>query len=61
MVSQVSGFERKSFRVEHRVLREGALMLEGFEVRFLGEPHPEQPGRLRAALIPDEFKARFGF
>lgn len=33
----------------------------GFEVRFLGEPHPDHPGRLRAAIIPADFKARFGF
>lgn len=61
VLSQVSGFERKSMRVEHRVMRGDELMLEGFEVRFLGEPHPDHPGRLRAAVIPADFKARFGF
>lgn len=59
--SRVSGFEARRFRVAHRVLRDGELMLEGFEVRFLGQPHPDDPQRLRAAPIPVEFRRRFGF
>ena len=59
--STVVSFERRSFRVEHRIVRGGETMLEGFEVRFLGEPHPDDPQRLRAAQIPEAFRARFGF
>ena len=59
--SAVVSFERRSFRVEHRVLKDGVEHLEGFEVRFLGEPHPDDPQRLRAAEIPAAFRARFGF
>lgn len=59
--STVAGFERRSFRVEHRVLCAGELRLEGFEVRFLGEPHPDDPARLRAAVIPESFRRAFGF
>ena len=59
--STVTGFERRSFRVEHRILRGAELMLEGFEVRFLGQPHPDDPQRLRAAEIPEDFRRRFGF
>jgi 4-hydroxybenzoyl-CoA thioesterase len=59
--STVAGFERRSFRVEHRILRGAELMLEGFEVRFLGQPHPDDPQRLRAADIPEDFRRRFGF
>jgi 4-hydroxybenzoyl-CoA thioesterase len=59
--STVTGFERRSFRVEHRILRGAELMLEGFELRFLGQPHPEDPQRLRAAEIPEDFRQRFGF
>jgi 4-hydroxybenzoyl-CoA thioesterase len=59
--SRVASFERKSFRVEHRLLCAGELRMEGFEVRFLGQSHPDDPHRLRAAEIPADFKARFGF
>lgn len=58
--STIAGFERRSFRVEHRVLCAGELRLEGFEVRFLGEPHPDDPKRLRAAVIPESFRHAFG-
>ncbi|HMS78277.1 MAG TPA: acyl-CoA thioesterase [Burkholderiaceae bacterium] len=59
--SEVVSFERRSFRVEHAVLKDGVRHLEGFEVRFLGAPHPDDPQRLRAAEIPAAFRAAFGF
>jgi 4-hydroxybenzoyl-CoA thioesterase len=59
--SEVVSFERKSFRIAHRILKDGACHLEGFEVRFLGAPHPDDPARLRAAEIPASFRAAFGF
>ena len=59
--STVTGFERRSFRIAHRILRGETLLVEGFEVRFLGQPHPDDPQRLRAAEIPDDFRRRFGF
>lgn len=61
MHSRVVSFEPRSFRVEHRLLKGDATMMEGFEVRFLGRPHPDDPTRLRAAEIPDDFRAHFGF
>jgi 4-hydroxybenzoyl-CoA thioesterase len=59
--STVTGFEPRSFRVEHRILRGTEVLVDGFEVRFLGEPHPDDPLRLRAAPIPEDFRRRFGF
>ena len=59
--STVTGFERRSFRIAHRILRGETLLVEGFEVRFLGQPHPDDPQRLRAAEIPDDFRRQFGF
>ena len=59
--SVVSGIEARSFRVEHRVMCAGELRLEGFEVRFVGEPHPDDPKRLRAAEVPAELRAALGF
>jgi 4-hydroxybenzoyl-CoA thioesterase len=59
--SQVVSFEPRNFRIAHRIVRGSDTMLEGFEVRFLGQPHPQDPLRLRAAEIPADFRARFGF
>ena len=59
--STVTGFEARSFRIEHRILRGTLVLVEGFEVRFLGQPHPDDPQRLRAATIPEAFRRRFGF
>jgi 4-hydroxybenzoyl-CoA thioesterase len=58
--SRVVGFERRSFRVEHRILRGDELLAEGFEVRFLGLKHPDDPARLRAAELPEAFVQAFG-
>ena len=59
--SQVVSFELRNFRIAHRIVRGSDTMLEGFEVRFLGQAHPQDPLRLRAAEIPADFRARFGF
>ena len=59
--SEVVSFERRSLRVEHRILKDGVLHLDGFEVRFLGVPHPDDPLRLRAAEIPSDVRAAFGY
>jgi len=42
----------KSLRIRHRILRDGELLVEGFEIRFLGVRHPDDPKRLRAIPIP---------
>lgn len=57
--SSVESCEGKRFTVLHRGVRDGTLLLEGREVRFLGAPHPEHKGRLRAIPIPPEIVARF--
>jgi len=59
--STVTGFERRSFRLEHQIRRGDEVLVDGFEVRFLGQPHPDDPQRLRAAEIPPDFRRRFGF
>src|SRR5690606_6000433 len=35
------------------------VLAEGWEVRFIGEPHPDDAERLRALPIPDWFRALF--
>jgi 4-hydroxybenzoyl-CoA thioesterase len=57
--STVSGFERRSFRIEHRILRADTLLVEGFEVRFLGTRHPDDPMRVRALDLDEAFRQRF--
>jgi 4-hydroxybenzoyl-CoA thioesterase len=50
----------KSLRVQHLVRRNGDLLVDGFEIRFLGAPHPDDPKRLRALQIPDEIREALG-
>ncbi len=43
------------FLLEHRILRDGLLLVEGWQTRFIGVHLPEQGGRLAALTIPPEF------
>lgn len=58
--SQVETWDERRFTVRHQAYREGVLLLEGREVRIFGKPHPENPHRLQAIPIPEEFKEAFG-
>lgn len=51
----------KTLRVEHLVRRSGELLVDGFEVRFLGVPHPDDAKRLRAASISDSMREALGW
>jgi 4-hydroxybenzoyl-CoA thioesterase len=57
--SSVAQWSSRTFKLSHRVLRDGQLLVDGWELRFLGEPVPGDPHKLRAAVIPDEMKRRF--
>jgi 4-hydroxybenzoyl-CoA thioesterase len=57
--SEVTGFEPRRFRVEHRILRDDTVLVEGFEVRFLGMRHPEDPMRVRSVELDEAFRQRF--
>jgi 4-hydroxybenzoyl-CoA thioesterase len=57
--STVTGFERRSFRVEHRIVRGETVLVEGFEVRFLGIRHPDDPMRVRALDLDEAFRQHF--
>lgn len=50
----------KSLRVRHLVRRNDELLVDGFEMRFLGTPHPDDPKRLRATEIPDRIREALG-
>jgi len=57
--STVLEFRRSSFDVRHRMLKDGALAVEGFETRVWTVRDPEDPERLRSAPIPAEVIALF--
>jgi 4-hydroxybenzoyl-CoA thioesterase len=55
--SEVSEWGRTSFTVRHRVLKEGKLVVEGFEKRVWAAPHPERAGGIHAQPVPAEIIA----
>lgn len=55
--SEVGEWGRSSFTVRHRILKAGALALDGFEKRVWAAPHPEQPGAIKAQAVPGEIIA----
>ncbi|MFP5407226.1 MAG: acyl-CoA thioesterase, partial [Gammaproteobacteria bacterium] len=58
--STIDRWTRKTFRIAHRALRGDTVLVEGWEVRFIGEPHPDDPERLRAVTLPDSLRELFG-
>ena len=59
--SSVVECNRKSLRVRHLVRRNGELLVDGFEMRFLGVPHPDDPKRLQVMEISDRIREALGF
>ncbi len=57
--SEIERWSAKTFRIAHRALRGDTLLAEGWEVRFIGAPHPDDPKRLRALPIPGWFRTLF--
>jgi 4-hydroxybenzoyl-CoA thioesterase len=51
---------RASFSLEHRLTRDGALAVEGYETRVWVVRDAERPGGFRAEPLPDDVVARFG-
>ena len=52
--STVESWQEKRFTILHQGYRDGELLLEGREVRFMGRVHPQDPKRLQAIAIPDD-------
>ena len=55
--SGVSEWGQSSFTVQHRLLKEGKLAVEGTEKRVWVVPHPTEKGRIKSAPIPHEIVA----
>ena len=56
--SAVTACGRSSFKIEHRLTKDGALAAEGFETRAWVVRHPADPKRMQAQPIPAEVVAR---
>jgi 4-hydroxybenzoyl-CoA thioesterase len=50
----VAEFRRSSFDMQHRLLKGGALAVEGFETRVWVAKHPGDPARMKSQPIPRE-------
>lgn len=57
--SSISEWRTKTLHIEHRILRGSTLLVEGWEVRFVGEHPADDPERLRAVAIPDWMRQAF--
>lgn len=57
--STVESWQEKRFTLFHQGCRDGELLLEGREVRFVGRLHPQAPRRLQAVEIPPEMVEAF--
>ena len=49
-------FGRKSIRLRHVVKHGADLLVDGFEVRALVEPHPDDPQRIRAMELTEAIR-----
>ena len=57
--SQITGFKRSSFEVEHRLINGGVLAVEGNETRVWVGRDPQDPARIKSEPIPQEVIALF--
>jgi len=51
---------RSSFKIEHRLSKDGALAAESFETRVWAVRQADDPARIRSQPLPPEVLARFG-
>jgi 4-hydroxybenzoyl-CoA thioesterase len=57
IVSEISEVKTRSFDVQHTLLKDGNIHVEGFETRVWTVKDPERG--IKSAPIPDEVAARF--
>lgn len=57
--STIAEWGRSSFKVQHRLLKGGALAVEGWETRVWAVRDPTRPSGIRGETIPDALKALF--
>jgi 4-hydroxybenzoyl-CoA thioesterase len=54
----VAACGRSSFKIQHRLSKDGALAVEGSETRVWAVRHPGEPRRMQAQPIPADVVAR---
>jgi 4-hydroxybenzoyl-CoA thioesterase len=59
ILSNVSAFRRSSFDVQHRMLVDGKLAVEGSETRVWVAADKDDPSRMKSRPIPAEVIERF--
>jgi len=57
--TSIGEFRRSSFDVHHRVVNGDRVSVEGFETRVWVARDPDDPGKIKAAPIPQEVIDRF--
>ena len=58
--STVEELRDKTVKVAHRIHNGDKLAVTGYEVRFWGASHPDDPLRLRAAVFPEQVRSLLG-
>jgi 4-hydroxybenzoyl-CoA thioesterase len=56
--SAITEIKRSSFSVEHRILKDGQLAVEGFELRVWVGQDPDNPEKMKSRPLPDEVVAK---
>jgi len=59
ILSTIGAFRRSSFDVQHRLLVDGAVAVEGSETRVWAAIDQDDPARLKSRPIPAEIIERF--
>jgi 4-hydroxybenzoyl-CoA thioesterase len=59
VLSNIGAFRRSSFNIEHRLLRDGAIAVEGSETRVWAAVDKDDPAKLKARPIPAAVMERF--
>ena len=59
VTSWISEWRAKTMIASHEIHNNGQLCVKGAEVRVWAKPHPSNPNRLQAQVIPDSIKACF--
>ena len=59
VTSWISEWRAKTLIVTHEIHNNGLLAVKGTEVRVWAKPHPDDPKRLQAQVIPDSIRASF--
>ena len=60
IASRVSEFRRSSFDVEHKIMTDGQLLVDGGETRVWAARDKINPDKVGAVAIPAEVIAKFG-